>query len=354
MDATTTEYVSKKLQIQKKTVQSKWERIILLGILGYEAAGCFAGGGFLIAKPDGSLMDMPVDIMHGAFPDFLVPGIILFGLGILNTLAFVSVLRRFVFDWFIAGLALGGLFIWFWVEIAILREVHWLHAMWGIPVLLGWVVAIPLIALRHNTVMMQKALLTCGILSSLWYFTINIFVPVWYDGYNSVTLTVSELSAIDVPTRILWVLMVMPYPLIFTAFGWGVLKSSKGNGSLKVTGSLIIAYSIFNFYWPPMHQREVIAAGGGTLSDTLHIVWAMVTLIFMTLLMGFGAAGIGKRFRYYTIATWVVFLLFGVLTFRESPGIEANLPTPYIGLWERINIGAFLLWVMVLAVVLLR
>ncbi|HKR06657.1 MAG TPA: DUF998 domain-containing protein [Bacteroidia bacterium] len=299
-------------------------------------------------------MDMPVDIMHGAFPDFLVPGIILFGLGILNMFAFVSVLRRSVFDWFMAGLALGGLLIWFWVEIAILRELHWLHAMWGIPVLLGWVVAIPLIASRHEKVMMKKVLLTCGILSSLWYVAINIFVPVWYEGYSTVSVTVSELSAIDAPTRILWVLLVMPYPLIFTAFGWGVLKSSKGNRSLKVTGSLIIAYCIFNFYWPPMHQREVIAAGGGTLSDTLHIAWAMITLLFMMLLMGFGAAALGKRFRYYTIATWVAFILFSVLTFMESPGIEANLPTPYIGLWERINIGAFLLWVIVLAVVLLR
>lgn len=342
----------KELSAQGRFIQPLGLRIILLVILGYEAAGCLAEGSFLIAKPDGRLMDMPVDLMHGAFTDFLVPGIILFGLGILNTFAFISVLRRSVFDWFMAGLALGGLFIWFWVEIAILRELHWLHAMWGIPVLLGWVVAIPLIALRHNTVMMQKTLLTCGILSSLWYFTINIFVPAYYEGYNSVMLTVSELSAIDAPTRILWVLLVLPYPLIFTAFGWGVLKFAKENRPLKITGSLIIAYSIFNFYWPPMHMREVIAADGGTLTDTLHIVWAMITLLFMMLLMGFGAAGLGKRFRYYTFATWVVFILFGVLTFMESPGIEANLPTPYIGLWERINIGAFLLWVAVLAIVL--
>jgi len=353
VDAITTEYIRKEDRVQEKIIQPKWQRIILLAVLGYEAAGSLTGGSFLIAEPDGRLMDMPVDLMHGAFIDFLVPGIILFGLGVLNTLAFVSVLRRSVFDWFMAGLALGGLFIWFWVEIALLRELHWLHAMWGIPVLFGWVVAIPLIAWRHESAMMRKVLLTCGILSTLWYVAINIFVPGWYEGYSTVTLTVSELSAVDAPTRILWVLLALPYPLIFSAFVWGILKSSTGNRPLKVTGSLVIAYSIFNFYWPPMHQREVIAAGGGTLTDTLHITWAMITLLFMILLMGFGAAGLGKRFRYYTVATWVVFLLFGILTFMESPGIEANLPTPHIGLWERINMGAFMLWVVVLATVLL-
>jgi hypothetical protein len=31
-----------------------------------------------------------------------------------------------------------------------------------------------------------------------------------------------------------------------------------------------------------------------------------------------------------------------------------NLPTPWIGLWERINISVFLMWVVVLAAYLCR
>jgi len=42
------------------------------------------------------------------------------------------------------------------------------------------------------------------------------------------------------------------------------------------------------------------------------------------------------------------------LTFLEAPRLQANLPTPWIGLWERINITVFLLWVGVLATVLWR
>jgi hypothetical protein len=34
--------------------------------------------------------------------------------------------------------------------------------------------------------------------------------------------------------------------------------------------------------------------------------------------------------------------------------VQANLPTPLVGLWERINISVFLVWVVVLAIVLLR
>jgi hypothetical protein len=129
--------------------QPTWQRVILLCVLGYEAAGCLSGGGLLIAEPDGRLMDMSVDIMHGFFPDFLIPGLILIGFGILTTAAFVAVLRRTRFDWLLAGLALGGLAVWFLVEIAVLREVHWLHAMWGLPVLAGGLAALPLVPSRR-------------------------------------------------------------------------------------------------------------------------------------------------------------------------------------------------------------
>ncbi len=47
-------------------------------------------------------------------------------------------------------------------------------------------------------------------------------------------------------------------------------------------------------------------------------------------------------------------MAFGALTFHDAPGVAANLATPWIGVWERINLGVFLLWVIVLAARLLR
>jgi hypothetical protein len=334
--------------------QVKWQRVILLSILVYEGLGAVIGGILLILAPDGHYMQMPVAIMHGVFNNFLVPGIILFALGMLNILAFFTVLRKAHLDWLMAGLALGGLYIWFVVEIIILRELHWLHGMWGIPVLMGWIVLLPLIALRHEAAPMQKLFLTCGILSSLWYLIMNIIVPMQDADYSSVTQTISELSAIDAPTRILWVLLGTLYPLLYAAFGWGVLQSAGGQPNLRIMGHLIIIHSMFNFFWPPMHQREVLAAGGGTLTDTLHITWAMITLLFNMLIMGFGAAAMGKRFRIYTIISFILFIVFGILIGIESPGVNANLSTPGIGIWERVNIAVFMTWIVVLAILLMK
>ncbi len=330
--------------------QLKWQRVVLLIVLGYEAAGALVGGLLLIAAPDGRLMEMPVEILHGAFHNFLIPGIILLGLGILNGVSFVSVIRRSPTDWLMAGLALGGFVIWFVVEIIILQELHWLHLMWGLPVLLGWLALIPLIALRQPHEAMKRILITCGILSSLWYVAMNIYVPMQYDGYDMAVYTVSELSAIGAPTRLLWVLLGVAYPLLFGAFGWGVLKSAENSRSLRIVGGLIIAYCVFNLYWPPMHMR----GDEPTLTDTLHIAWAIVTNIFMWLFMGFGAAALDKPFRLYTIASFLLHIVFGILSFMEAPNIPTNGPTPTIGIWERVNILVFMMWVIVFALVLLR
>jgi hypothetical protein len=103
-----------------------------------------------------------------------------------------------------------------------------------------------------------------------------------------------------------------------------------------------------------MHTREVLAAGGGTLSDTMHLVLASVTVLLMLAAMVHGAMALGKRFRVYSIASLVLLFAFGALTFIDAPRIGVNLPTPWVGVWERINIGVFLLWVVVLGTALLQ
>ena len=202
--------------------------------------------------------------------------------------------------------------------------------------------------------MVHKSLLICGILSMLWYVIINIIVPIQYPGYDIASQTVSELSAIGAPTRPFWFTLCIFYSILFLAFALGVWFSASGNRKLRIVAVVIFVDSVFGFFWPPMHQREVIAAGGGTLTDILHLVWAFVHLILMLLMIGFGAAAFGKVFRIFSVGIILVFIVFGTLTATESNGIEANLPTPHVGIWERINIGAYMLWVIVFTIMLLR
>jgi hypothetical protein len=200
----------------------------------------------------------------------------------------------------------------------------------------------------------RKALLLCGVASSVLYA-----LMIWgirYAGYNPLSQVPSELTAIGAPTRVLWLRLGWIYTVLIAAFGFGVWKSAGRNRVQRIVAGLLLAYGSLGLLWPfaAMHQREVLAAGGATLSDTMHVVLGGVTVLLMFLAIGFAAMAFGKPFRLYSIATIVALLAFGALTFLEAPRLQANLPTPWIGLWERIDISVFLLWVVALATALLR
>jgi hypothetical protein len=197
--------------------------------------------------------------------------------------------------------------------------------------------------------MLRRVLLICGIASSLLYGA--MITAIRYEGYSLVSQVPSELTAIGAPTGSLWAALGAIYTVLIAAFGWGVLKSAGRNRPVRIVGGLILAFASLGLLWPfaPMHQRDVLAAGGGAAGDTLHVALGAVTVILTFLTIGFGAAAFGKRFRLYSIVSVVVLLAFGALTFLEAPRLQSNLSTPWIGLWERISISVFLLWVVVLA-----
>jgi hypothetical protein len=202
--------------------------------------------------------------------------------------------------------------------------------------------------------LVKKLLVGCGILSALLYVAMNIVVPTRYPGYDSAGQTVSELSAIGAPSRDLWVSMGIGYTLLLTAFGVGVWLTGAQRRALRVVGGALVLQGVIDPFWPPMHQREVLAAGGGTITDTLHIAFTFVWFALVVLSLTFGAAAMDKPFRIYTVITAVLLLGTGIMTGIGAPRMQANLPTPWTGFWERLSIGLFLLWQIVLTVQLLR
>jgi hypothetical protein len=200
--------------------------------------------------------------------------------------------------------------------------------------------------------MARKTLLACGIASSLLYVAMTVLLARRWPEYDSWSQTISELSAVDAPTRPMWVLPGALYTVLIGLFGWGVVWSAGPNRRLGTVGWLIVAYGSLGLVWPfaPMHLREVLAAGGGTVSDTTHLVLAAVTVVLMLVALGVGATAFGRGFRAYSLVSLLVLGICGALTFGEAPQVAVNGPTPWIGLWERINLLVFLVWVIALAV----
>jgi hypothetical protein len=209
------------------------------------------------------------------------------------------------------------------------------------------------VQLPARTEQVRTILLVCGIISSLLYAGTDVFAALSYEGYSYTSQTVSELIAIDAPTRAVVASLMLIYGLLIFAFATGVWRSAGENHALRFVAAGLIGKevlgSIVTLFFP-IHMRGI----EGTLSDTMHGLLTLAGSLCYLLAMGFGAAALGKRFRLYSIVTILILVAFGVLAGLEIPRLTANLPTPWLGVWERTNIFAAMLWVAVLAVTLLR
>lgn len=70
--------------------------------------------------------------------------------------------------------------------------------------------------------------------------------------------------------------------------------------------------------------------------------------------MGFAEMALGRRFCLYTVITVASMLVFGVWSVMDGPALGAGLPTPWVGVKERIYRYAYQLWFVSLAITLLR
>lgn len=173
-----------------------------------------------------------------------------------------------------------------------------------------------------------------------------------WQGYSFNSQAISELSAIGAPTRPLWIVMTFLYSPLVIAFGIGVLKSAGKKRALRVTGILLSIWGALGFVWLlfPMHFRGAI----GSTTDTMHLVMSLVTVLLMASFMIIGSGIKGVRFRLYSILTIITMLVFGTLVGQQAPRVAAKLPTPGMGIMERISVYSPMIWVLVLAIVLLR
>jgi hypothetical protein len=196
-------------------------------------------------------------------------------------------------------------------------------------------------------------LLACGYGAAAVNVIQNIVTVALHPNYDWLSQTVSELSAVDAPTRPLWLVLSIPYGILMFLFGLGIWRIAKGRNLLRIAAGAILLEMVIGAFWPPMHEREVIAAGGGTLTDTLHIVFTAIwgVLMFVAII----CAGIDGRgwFRWFSVVCLLVMIVFGIFTSGLAPAMTQNQPTPMMGVWERINIAAYLIWLAVLSAYLI-
>ena len=116
--------------------------------------------------------------------------------------------------------------------------------------------------------------------------------------------------------------------------------------ALMMFGGAIVGLLIWNAF--PMHMR----GAERTLTDRMHLILAANPFILLAICAA--AVAFPGRFRLYSIVTLVLLFVPAIFAFRLAPLVDANAPTPWLGISERFAQYQTGVWQVVLAMVLLR
>jgi hypothetical protein len=100
-------------------------------------------------------------------------------------------------------------------------------------------------------------------------------------------------------------------------------------------------------------RADMTSGAPATPNDVGHLVMTGATIVLVLSETGFSAAAFGWRFRVYAMASAVTVVEVGALTAAQASRLPAGVPTPWMGLFERISIAPWLLWMTVLHFILM-
>jgi len=198
----------------------------------------------------------------------------------------------------------------------------------------------------------QQALLLCGIGAAVFYVAGDLLGATHWRGYHIDTQTISELTAIDSPSRAVVVPLMLIYGAFTIAFGIGIRREAGASRALRITGGCLLALGILDLISPffPIHLRGLTP----TTTDSVHVTLMAAELLLILVAIAASAAVRDNWFRFFCFAAISVVVIFGFVSAMQGPAMVANLATPWLGVTERVAIYAYLAWSVVLAVQLLR
>jgi len=203
-------------------------------------------------------------------------------------------------------------------------------------------------------ILLKKALLICGILSSLLYASIDALAGTLYVGYSHISQAFSELLSLGSPVRQLALQLAALYGVLLLAFALGVWMSADRSRALRVTALMVFGQAVDGLVTPVYFPAPMRGVAGAESAGILHAILTAVGVFTILLAVAFGAVAYRNWFRYYSVGSLLVILAFGLIGFSYIPAITANMPTPWLGATERVNIYGWMLWVTVLAIILLK
>lgn len=194
-----------------------------------------------------------------------------------------------------------------------------------------------------------------GIIAPLFYVIPTIVGGLLRPGYNHLLNSVSDLLASGAPNRIYLMIPFTVYPIFLSVFGFGlfaVLRSKPPplNSQTGLIGFILIGASMgilgiltMTVFPQDPHGTPMTTPG---LMHLILVAVQAISAMAAILLIGFWFRSNGlSGYFIYSIISFVVLLITGIISI-----IGVTQGSQFIGLFERLNVGAIVQWLVVIGI----
>jgi hypothetical membrane protein len=201
---------------------------------------------------------------------------------------------------------------------------------------------------------MKKFYPIFGIIGPIVYILAVIIGGSLRNDYSFLYNTISELTLANAPNLIIMSALFAIYNISIFIFGLGAFIDKEIDKSKKFrAANLMIALvgflGLLLIFFPQDPRTAAV-----TLTGTLHIALAGITSLFTlicVILMGINFRKVlaWKSFSTFSIVSFIVILVSGGMA---AMSVASN--SGYGGLFERITIFAFMIWVIVYSYLIIK
>lgn len=194
-----------------------------------------------------------------------------------------------------------------------------------------------------------------GIIAPLFYVIPTIVGGLLRPGYSHLSNSVSDLLASGAPNRIYLMIPFTVYPIFLSVFGFGLFAILRSkplplNSQTGLIGFILIGASMgilgiltMTIFPQDPHGTPMTTPG---LMHLILVGVQAISAMAAILLIGFWFRSNGfSGYFIYSIISFVVLLITGVISI-----IGVTQGSQFIGLFERLNVGAIIQWLIVIGI----
>ena len=196
----------------------------------------------------------------------------------------------------------------------------------------------------------RKAFLSSGIVFPILFTIIYLVLDIIRPDYNPLIHMISELGVIGTSTALLASISFIINGIMLILFALGLYLSIRGEKGAFIGPFLMISDGAFDWIGSgifPMDPTLIPV----TFSGVMHLVVSIIGLWVMLLAPFF----IARSFKENKPQMYKLTLIFGILIFVAiGLFLSFTLINNLIGLFQRITIGIYFIWIFILGIMLFK